>query len=120
AVYCFTFLLDGLRSFGCACFARAVLSGFWVFGILRGACEKPTLRRPVGRGRVPLRLFSAPSKMRRSRAPTGAGAEAPHPWPSSRVGRSQDRLRSPAGYAHRGASRRSAAAFSLRPRAALS
>ena len=45
------------------------------------------------------------------RAPTGAGAEAPHPWPASRSGRSLDRQGSPADDAGRRASRRSTAAF---------
>ena len=64
--------------------------------------------------------FSAPRKNEGSRAPTGAGAEAPHPVARLAAGRSPDRRRSPANDAGRRAFRRSAAAFSLRRRAALS
>jgi len=56
-----------------------------------------------------------------SRAPTGAGAEAPHPVTLLAVGSiSENAQRSPANDGGRRASRRSAAAFSLRRRAALS
>src|SRR5207302_11294135 len=55
--------------------------------------------------------FFAPLKTREGRAPTGAGAEAPHPWPALRSGRSRVRPRSPADDAGRRASRRSTAAF---------
>ena len=74
-----------------------------------------------GFGRAPDALCRFPSpKNEGSRAPTGAGAEAPHPVAASRLGRSPDRRRSPASDVGRRASRRPAAASSLRRRAALS
>jgi hypothetical protein len=51
---------------------------------------------PIGRGRVPLRPFSAPRENEGSRAPTGAGADTPHPWRASRSRLSPDRRRRPA------------------------
>ncbi|MEA2872163.1 MAG: hypothetical protein QOH67_2139, partial [Hyphomicrobiales bacterium] len=64
--------------------------------------------------------ISAPRKNEGSRAPTGAGAEAPHPMTRLAVRSiSENAQRSPASNGGRRASRRSAAAFSLRRRAAL-
>ncbi len=75
---------------------------------------------PLRGGGCPLSFFCSSPKNEGSRAPAGAGAERRTRWPASRSSRSPGRRRSPAGYAHRRAYRRSAAAFSLRHRAALS
>src|SRR4051794_19369113 len=61
--------------------------------------------------------FSAPSKNEGSRAPTGAGAEAPHPVTVLADRSISGSPEITGGIAHRRASRRSAAAFSLRRRA---
>jgi len=50
---------------------------------------------------APWSLFRSPSKNEGSRAPTGAGAEAPHPWRASRSRLSPDRRRRPAHDARR-------------------
>src|SRR5947209_2948960 len=63
--------------------------------------------------------FWFPQKMRGSRAPTGASAEAPHPVTVLADRSISGSPEITGGIAHRRASRRSAAAFSLRRRAAL-
>src|SRR4029077_11465364 len=82
--------------------------------------KQPTLRRPDRRGRAPLVRFPLPEKSEGSRAPTGAGADRATWWLFSRWSPPPDRRRGPAHDAGRRASRRPAAAFSLRRRAALS
>ena len=87
-------------------------------GMTTGSQSSAT-RFAVGR-RVPLWSFSALQKKRGSRAPTGAGAEAPHPMTRLAVGSISGSPEMTGRIADRRASRRSAAAFSLRHRAALS
>ena len=70
---------------------------------------------------MPLVRFPLPKNGEGSRAPTGAGADTPHPMTRLAAGSiSENAQRSPASDGGRRASRRSAAAFSLRRRAALS
>src|SRR5947199_5316274 len=81
---------------------------------------QPKLRRPVWRGAGAPCLFRLPKENEGSRAPTGAGAEAPHPMTRLAVGSISGSPEMTGRIADRRASRRSAAVSSLRHRAALS
>ena len=76
--------------------------------------------RPFERGRVPLRPFPLPKKMRGAERRQALVRKRRTRWSVSRADRSPDRRRSPASDVGRRAFRRPAAAFSFRRRAALS